>query len=1168
MSLPPTSSSDSANGMRDPLTGAYSRALLHERYQEEIERARRYGIPCSLCVFDLDYFKSVNDAYGHARGDAVLRELVQRISSMLRTSDLLFRYGGDEFILLCPNTAKTDAVLLAQRVLDSIQATAFGGEARLNVSLSIGVASFPEDAQTSEALFESADRRNYLAKRQGRAQVVSTDTRPSDPVPQIEMSRLIEQDEALDRAYRFLDRVPSTRAGVLSVVGAAGSGRTRFLAKVAEAARLRGSLVIGLSGNAATQARPYSALLDSGCVYDLGFPVNVNSIKAALHRRLGDHVGMVFTVDNVADVDRATIAVLRQMLREVNDRYIAVVYPVDLGTTRRRFHIHAPLHEVVELQPLSEHGLRIWIRSLLHWEPPADFLSWLHSETAGLPKRFCAGLTYLLEQGILEQTREHVWQIRRNYTSIALSERLGVQLRLPPHNLPGTLTTCIGRERELEQLTMLLDTNRLITLFGPGGVGKTRLALQVANEVLEEFPDGVFWFSLEMIDTADAMLQAIAATFGLKEGAHQSLRDNLTRYLRDKRRLLVLDNFEQAIAAAPLVTELLRAAPHLKVIVTSRMILRVYGEHVFHVSPLGLPQLPLASGGLPLASDVLHYPAIALFVARTHAIHPDFALTQQNVRAVVELCRRLDGLPLAIELAAVHSDMLTPQEMVQQISSRLSLLTDGPRDLPARQQTLRNAIGWSYDLLSKSEQELFVQLAVFIGSFTKAAVQAVCRCFPACGVMDELTSLVDKSLLRIEQSVTGELRFVMLETIREFALEQLTIRAEADAIRNRHATFYMTCAEIAEPHLMGSEQQQWLNRLEADHYNLQAAIRWAIEHNLTAVSLRLGAGMWRFWAMHSYASEGRKWLEAALAARASPDLQHLRAKALVGLGTLAWSQGDYQQALPPLTASVSALRVVNDSATLATALNNLGLVYREQGDYDQAQQHFAESLTIRQTIGDERGTAFTLGNLGRVAFYQNHITEAAAYTTESLRIFRELGDEWGVATALYDLAEVVLYRGDYPQATHLLEEQLRLSRALGDKILVGYALCSLGEIAYFQGQLAEAHRLMVEALVLQQESGDKEGAVATIERLAELSVSQGQIVQATRLWSAAQAHRMSIGAPFPIVYHGRHTTMMSILQEGLDAEIFQQAWLDGQVMTWNQTLAEALGQPDTDSFWI
>jgi diguanylate cyclase (GGDEF)-like protein len=1159
MSIPPSPASDGANMIRDPLTGAYSRALLQERYQEEIERARRYGMHCSLCVFDLDYFKSVNDAYGHARGDAVLRELVQHIGTMLRSSDLLFRYGGDEFILLCPNTAKNDAALLAQRILDYIQATPFAGEPPLSVSLSIGVASFPEDAQTSEALFEAADRRNYLAKRQGRAQVVASDSRPRSAVPQLHMSRLIERDEALDQAHHFLEQVPAARSGVLSVVGPGGSGRTRFLAKVAEAARLRGAMVVALSGSAAARLRPYGALLDADCLHDLRLPINANTIKDALHRLIGDHAGIVFTVDNVADLDRATVAVLRQMLAGVDDRYVAVAYAIDLDTTRRRFHLHAPLRDVVELRPLSQHGLRVWIRSLLQWEPPADFLAWLHSETAGLPQACYTGLTYLLEQGILEQTQEHMWQMSRDYSTIALSERLGVRVKVPTHNLPATLTTFVGRERELEQLTTLLDTNRLITLFGPGGVGKTRLALQAAIEVLEEFPDGVFWFPLATIDTPEAMLQAIATAFGFKEAGNQSLSQSLALYLRDKRRLLVLDNFEQITAAAPLVTELLGAAPQLKIIVTSRTVLRVYGEHVFHVPPLALPQLSSVKGSLPPTGDLLHYPAIALFMARTHAIQPDFSLTTDNARAVIELCQRLDGLPLAIELAAARSDLLTPEEMLRQITSRLSLLTDGPRDLPARQQTLRNAIGWSYELLSAAEQQLFAQLAVFVGSFTVEAAQAVCSLTPDDAAARELTSLIDKSLLRVEQSVEGELRFIMLETIREFALEQLAIRADGDAIRTRHASFYMTRAELAEPHLMGAEQQQWLNWLEADHYNLQAAMRWAIEQKLTTVSLRLSAAIWRFWAMHSHAGEGRKWLQAALSeARDNADLQHLRAKALLGLGTLAWLQSDYQEALPTLTASVLALRGVNDPIALATALNNLGLVCREQGDYDEAQRYFAESLTIRQSIGDRRGMAFTLGNLGRVAFYQMQIAEAAAYTEESLQIFRELNDEWGLATSLFDLAEVLLYRGDYAQAAQLVEEQLQLSRSLGDKSLLGFALCSLGELAYYQEQWMEAHRWLVEALVLQHEIGDKEGGVATIERLAELSVSQDQVVHATRLWTAAQSQRLAIGAPLPLVYQARHTTMMAMLQDRLDAEVFQQARLDGQAMTWNQMVAEAL----------
>jgi len=445
-----------------------------------------------------------------------------------------------------------------------------------------------------------------------------------------------------------------------------------------------------------------------------------------------------------------------------------------------------------------------------------------------------------------------------------------------PNNLPAQAALLVGREKEIEAVRgrLLRPDVRLLTLTGPGGTGKTRLALQVAAEVLDDFEHGVFFVALAPISDPGLVVPTMAQTLGLKETAGQPLIETLKDYLRDRALMLVLDNFEQVLAAASRVAELLAAGPQLKVLVTSRAVLRVYGEHEFPVPPLTLPD----PQRLPPPERLTQYEAVRLFIERALAVKPDFAVTNDNAPAVAEICRRLDGLPLALELAAARIRLLPPQAMLARLERRLPLLTGGARDLPARQQTLRNAIAWGYDLLGPGEQTLFRRLAVFVGGCTLEAAEAVGG--GAVEVLDGIESLVGKSLLRQEEGVGGEPWFAMLETIREFALERLEESGEAEAIRRQHAAHYLELAEQAESALKGSQQMAWLEQLEREHDNLRAALRRSVERGEAEYGLRLGGALGRFWWMHGYLIEGRAWLTALLALPGASSSTAARALAL------------------------------------------------------------------------------------------------------------------------------------------------------------------------------------------------------------------------------------------------------------------------------------------------
>jgi predicted ATPase/class 3 adenylate cyclase len=529
----------------------------------------------------------------------------------------------------------------------------------------------------------------------------------------------------------------------------------------------------------------------------------------------------------------------------------------------------------------------------------------------------------------------------------------GLPVEFPPlrtldayrNNLPLQPTPLIGREKEVAEVCDLLrgEETRLLTLTGPGGIGKTRVALQAAADLLEDFPDGTFFVPLATVTETELLLPAVAETLGVRETGEQLLHESLKDYLSERRMFLLLDNFEQVLGAAPAVTELLAAAPDLKVLATSRAPLGLYGEHEFPIPPLTLPDLKRP----PSLERLTQYEAVGLFVERAQAVKPDFSITNESAPAVAEICVRLDGLPLAIELAAARIKMLPPKAMLQRLGSRLKLLTGGARDLPERQRTLRSTIEWSYALLDEGEQLLFARLAVFSGGRILEAIEAICDAegdLPM-DVFEGVSSLLDKSLLAQEEGPNGEPRFVMLETIHEFAREKLGESPDAEEIKRLHAEYFLTLAEEAHPELRGPHQLEWLERLEAEHDNMRAALSWALERKETEVALRLGGALSWFWSLRGYPSEGRRWLEEALAmdGRGSPEV---RAMALAGVGELALDQGDLDRAQEVYQQGLVLLANEGMEAREAKLLllGMLGWVALEREELGQAQQLFEERL--------------------------------------------------------------------------------------------------------------------------------------------------------------------------------------------------------------------------------
>lgn len=803
----------------------------------------------------------------------------------------------------------------------------------------------------------------------------------------------------------------------------------------------------------------------------------------------------------------------------------------------RRWVALEPLDEAAQrrlMQALADNGQRT--AALMQFEHCRRLL---HSELGIEPEPDTLAL--------YEELKQHLAPSPRSF------------LRIAPNTMPQSSSPIIGRERELITLTELLckPSSRLITISGPGGVGKTRLALAAATNSTSCFADGLIWLALAPIREAAHILAALAQALHISQNDVRPLDMLIYETLAQRQALLILDNGEHLLPALSiLINDLLAAAPYLVILVTSRVVLRLSQEQRYLLTPLSLPDSKVAPETIQLS------PAVTLFIERSQAVRPTMEL---DLSAIAEICRRLDGLPLAIELAATRTRLLSPANLLARLQRRLPLLSGGAADLPLRHQTLQATIDWSYQLLDPGQQLLLQRLAIFANGWTLSAAEAVCVDVQATdlamtSVLDGLTSLLDASLINTMPHTSGELRFTMLETIREFALEQLTTQAHLEDTRQRHANYFVSLATQAAGGLSGPDQGMWLQQIDDELDNIRAVLSWCLDHAIGA-GLGLASDLHRFWLVRGYRREGRDWLHSLLerseqAHKPQPEPQQ-RAYGLLIAGMLSMFLSDFKAATHDLHASLQLYLNLEEPVYIAWVYNNLGNVALQQGQYAQAEQHYQESLALRRQINHVLGMASTYNNLGEVKHHQDDLQAAKAYFEQSLHYYQQVGDVSSAASVMGHIATILFKQGELDEAQQLYEASYAISEKLGNKAGMRQTQNGLGNIARQQRRYAEAKQHYQNSLLLAAEL-DHLGAISLgLMGLAWLADAEQAFQHASMLLGAAAALDASAQLSHDPHDAADFEALLARLQATLDSADFEASWTQGQALPIQQAIALA-----------
>lgn len=1029
--------------LRD-VTGVYSRAALNIMLQGTIEQAQQEHRTFALLLLDLDHFKSVNDAYGHAFGDRVLADFAHRLERLSRASDTIFRYGGDEFVILLNGASRQQAVSIASRMLSQLNEIPFDTTPPLFLSISVGVVCYPSEGQTAEELFEIADRRHYVAKRSGRGRVVSEDPATGLPAtgPLVETpARVIDRDLPLDTVNRFLDEIPEARRGLLTIFGVPGSGKSRFLYEARKIARLKGFAVLPIRGTQAVKSRMYGALdiarqeIENLPAPSTGLPAFTRAIRQSLIDK--GNAGLLITVHNLARIDRFTLeylsTIFTQELQPICILYASEDMSKSTDALRQKLMRDAVLNESVSMTPVSAAGLRIWLRESLHWEAPRAFVEWFHAETGGLPAKITRGIRYILEHSVMRQTpsgREYQMDIEH----LHLEKFFNAEESFPLINFPSGLTAFIGREEEIFKAKQLLEDHRLVTVLGPGGSGKSRLALQVAMELWERFIDGVFFVPLSSLSEPAYLITTLASFLQVPLTGVQNPQEAVINLLKQKQLLLVLDNFENLLQGAQLLAEILDKTSGVRILVTSRERLDLPDEMVLEIGGLKYPE--------PDCFDPIEsYSAVQLFVLSGQRSRSDFSLTPENQAHVARICHMVSGMPLGVELAAAWVQTFEPEEIARKIEENLGFLTTEIQGIPDTQQSILAVLASFWDSLSITEQEIVCRLSVFKTRFSEVAARKVSGASSFF-----LEALVARAFLR--KSPRG--RFEMHGLLRQYASNLLARNPQEHyKAQSLHSAYFM---KYLQEHSDSIRQVKYvLDEVDQEIDNIRAAWMWAVENKQVDALAQTLRTLETYYYLKGYMAEGRAVMQATVEksrrfSRASESQSSFYVSLLAVLGRYHNWFNDYELTSQVVEEAYPIAQGLKNDKLLAEILMVWGQRLYMTSDFTAGRLKMEKALEHAQLAGDLQLEADILRNLGNIALDMEigDLHVAAGYYRQSLEICRRIGDPLGEGGALNNLGLISLYTDRFQEAIQYFEENLQVSRQRGDLITESYSLSNMG----------------------------------------------------------------------------------------------------------------------------
>jgi diguanylate cyclase (GGDEF)-like protein len=1072
--------------MRDALTRLLTRAALKPLVERAIAHCSAQHSEFAVVVIDLDHFKSINDAFGHQRGDHVLAEFARRASEFSRTGDTLIRYGGDEFVAILSDCSCAQAVSFAWRLLDRMRTTPFAGEPPLTLTLSAGVAAYPADGRSFDELFAAADRRHYHAKHRGRAQVIG-DGEPEYGASQGEApSRLIERDQALLRMQQFLQAQYAHTRSLLRMRGPQGAGHTRLLAEMRQAAAMRAIGVLSLQGTTALRVRVAGALIEAlhttpipaAAIYD---PIR---LAAELQRWLDQEGldGLLLTIDDPAQLDEATLDILQDLIdRPQLERLAIVVADAEPSSLQLR---GLAREEQLSLPALTSPGLRTWLRHSLRWEPPSDVIEWLHSESGGLPGPFWRGLQRLLATKAL--VRDHGgWRLSAPYGQFPLREWSHAHLGLPPNNLPGGLSQYVGRAADLRRLQQQLGQRRAVAIVGPGGLGKTRLALQAGMEQLARFPDGVFFVDLAEAPSEAWALARIAQAAGIAITGTDPMAA-LLAVLRDRTTLLILDNVEGLAGLDAYVAMLLEHTPALTILLTSRERPALAGCALMELSGLELPASTQPGATLESASA-------QLFLQRARRVQPAFDPDERERAAIAQICRLLDGMPLGIELAAAWVTGASCQDILRLISTNLRGLEGGPSQPDGRHRRIFAVIDTFWQRMAPAECAMLRTLGLFRSGFEAEAARDVGGVSPFF-----LSSLVTSGYLR--RTPAG--RYEMHELLRQYALRELHAAPRARrAAEERHARYYGGRVQQSAAALLAGGETLAAFRAELD--NILAAWEWAIRRMHLELLHTIGPGLARYWELSGMPHVGEPFLWRAIT-RLRPHLGQLAQPDVALLSHLLCRVAWYRllrQSVVSDDLLAEASRYAQESESDDAVVESILIASWQYSltEPGQARERLEYALTLPSstTLANE-----CLRQLGTIHHQTHHLGRAAETLERALQQFVACGDRLGEMRTICNLVDLDIERLAYAAADKRVHRLLAQARAIGSVEMECVALTQLSLSALWRAALPRAESFLQRARLITQAHGDHGLEMICLE-LECILADLGGAPHGEALWSAA-----------------------------------------------------------------